>query len=298
MTWYVGGRHPAPGRHGHRHRALGALPHPRGPAPGGREPPPGRDRQPGRDRRRRQPDRGRPAAPGVARRWSRSSSPRGGSTARPRPRAPALQHRGPRRLDRQRHVRHRHHDRGRHRAPPHHRGDRRDRLHRGQPPAHVRGRGDGPPLRLPGPHGRDRHRRELGAHPGEPARRGRLGGDDVRAPPHRPRGGAPRLHRHRGRGRARPPRQARSPPSTSAGSLQERLGEDVRDHDPRPRPAGRRPERLRPLHEHAARPRRGRGAPLLAARRRAPAHRDEGQPGHPPAPHGVRRARRARWPSA
>ncbi len=137
-------------------------------------------------------------------------------------RSPA-QHRRARRLDRQRHGGHRHHDRRRHGAAPHHRGDRRDRLHRGQPPAHLRGRGDGPPLRLPGADGRHRHRREHGADPREPARRGRLGRADGRAPAQRARGRAPRLDRDRGRGRARPPRQpdqrrARAPGARASGS--------------------------------------------------------------------------------
>ena len=60
----------------------------------------------------------------------------------------------PRRLDRQRHVRHRHDDRCRHRAAPHRRGGRRHPEHGVEPPAHVRHRGDGPPLRLPGADGR------------------------------------------------------------------------------------------------------------------------------------------------
>ena len=197
----------------------------------------GGHRQPGGDRRRRKPHRRRPAETGVAgarrgaRRLRRGGRRHGGAGA-------ALQHRGPRRHDRQRHGGHRHHDRRRHGAAPDHGGDRRDRLHRREPPAHVRGRGHGPPLRLPGPDGRDRRRSELGAHPGEPARRGRLGGDDVRAPPHRPPGRPPRLDRGRGRGRARPLRQPdhrRARPEGPAGAPQRGRAR----HDPRPRPAGR-----------------------------------------------------------
>ena len=47
--------------------------------------------------------------------------------------------------------------------------------HRGQPPAQLRRRGDGPALRLPRADERDRRRRRLRVHPGEPARPG-LGG--------------------------------------------------------------------------------------------------------------------------
>ena len=146
--------------------------------------------------------------------------------------------------------------------------------HRRQPPAHLRGRGDGPPLRLPGADGRDRDRGELGAHPGKPARRGRLGGDDVRAPPHRPPGRPPRLAswswpRARATGTASPitAEHVREGPGGAAQRGRAR-------HHPGPRPARRRAERVRPLHEHAAGPRGGRGAALLGPRQRAPAHRD------------------------
>ena len=85
--------------------------------------------------------------------------------------------------------------------------------------------------------------------------------------------GPPRLDRHRGRGGARPPRQPdhrRARPQGPAGAAQRgRPG-----HDPRPRPARRRAERLRPLHEHAARPRRGRGA--ARPRRRAASRSSSG----------------------
>jgi hypothetical protein len=282
----LGGRHPPHGRHGDRHRPVGPLPHARGPTPGRRELPEGRHRQPGRDRRRRQPERRRRPPPGV-------EGPRGGARRdrgrRPRDRGEGdpVQHRRPRRLHRQRHVRHRHHDRRRHRAPPDHGGGRRHRLHGRQPPAHLRRRGDGPQLRVPLAHGRDRHRRELGPHPREPPGRGRLGSHDVRAAPHRTPGWAAGLDRDRGRGRPGPPREpdhrrarpqgpARAPPRGRP------------DHDPRPRPARGGAERLRSVHEHAARVRRGRGAPLLASGPRAAAHRLEGQPGHPPAAHAVR----------
>ena len=202
-----------------RHRALGRVPHPRGAAGGGRELPEGRHRQPGGDRRRRQPERRRRAAPGVACAGGRAGRRRRASTRRPPRRRPRFSivglvgsidndmsgtditigadtalHRITEAIDA-------------------HRLDGR------QPPAHVRGRGDGPPLRLPRADGRDRHRRELRADPREPARRRRLGSDDVRAAAHRPPGRPARQHRDRGRGRARPPRQARSRPSTCAQVL-------------------------------------------------------------------------------
>ena len=221
----LGRRHPPHGRHRHRHRALGPLPHARGPADGGGELPQGRHRQPRGDRRRRKPHRRRHPAAGVAGARSRSWPPRGavdGATAaQARPfsivglagtidndmagtditiGADTALHRITEAID-------------------------AIASHRRQPPAHVRGRGHGPPLRLPGADGRDRHRGELRAHPGEPARRGRLGGDDVRAPPHRPPGRPPRLDRGRGRGRARPPREPdhrRARPQGPAGAARTR----------------------------------------------------------------------------
>ena len=96
--------------------------------------------------------------------------------------------RGPRRVHRQRPRRHRHDHRRRHRPAPDHRGHRRHREHRREPPAHLRGRGHGPQLRLPGADGRHRHRGRLGPLPeARPTRR--LGGDDVRAAGSRPRAG-------------------------------------------------------------------------------------------------------------
>ena len=56
---------------------------------------------------------------------------------------------------------------------------RRPGQHRGQPPAQLRGRGDGPALRLPGADGGRRRRLRLRVDPGEPAGPG-LGGPDVR----------------------------------------------------------------------------------------------------------------------
>ena len=134
--------------------------------------------------------------------------------------APAPHGRRPGRLDRQRRVRHRHDDRRRHRAAPDHRGDRRHQQHRVEPPAHVRGRGDGAPLRLPGPDERDRHRRRLAVHPRAAAGERRLGGRDGGGPQGRPRGGPPRRHRHRRRRRHRPARAAdheRAPPRRPRG---------------------------------------------------------------------------------
>ena len=64
--------------------------------------------------------------------------------------APRADHRRDRRLDRQRHGRHGQDDRRRHRDAPDPRGDRRTGLHGLQPSALLRGRGDGPALRLPG----------------------------------------------------------------------------------------------------------------------------------------------------
>ena len=234
--------------------------------------PAGRHRQPRGDRRRRQPQRRRRAASGVAlaRRRARGRGPHRRSD---RGEGHGVQHRRPRGLDRQRHVRHRHHDRRRHRAPPDHRGGGRDRLHRGQPPAHVRDRGHGPPLRLPRADGRDRHRRELGAHPREPAGRRRLGSDDVRAAAQRPRGRPPRQHRDRGRGRDRPPRQPhhrRERAPHAAGAAPRGRAR----HDPRPRAARRGAVRLRPLHEHAPRLRRRRAS--SSPRRPAPSRSSSG----------------------
>ena len=75
------------------------------------------------------------------------------------------------RLDRQRHVRHRHDHRRRHRAAPHRRGAGRHAQHRVQPSAHLRRRGDGPALRLPGVDGVAGQRGELADDPGAAARR-------------------------------------------------------------------------------------------------------------------------------
>ena len=164
----------------------------------------------------------------------------GGRRSPPRPDV-----RRPGRLDRQRPGRHRLHHRRRFRAAPHHRGDRRAGQHRGQPPALLRGRGDGPPLRLPGPDGGGRRRLRLRPDPGAPARGG-LGGHHVRGAAAGPRQRPPR--HHGGGRRGRPGALWRAdhlgPGARRAGGAARR---GRPGDDPRPRAARRLAERLRPL---------------------------------------------------
>ena len=87
--------------------------------------------------------------------------------------------------------------------------------------AHVHRRGDGPPLRLPRPDGRDRHRRRRPVHPGMPARVGQLGDGPGRHAEGRPRRRAPRLHR-RASPKARPTDRA-SPITARARAAGARL---------------------------------------------------------------------------
>ena len=177
-----------------------------------------------------------------------------------RRRAPPPPHGGrPRRVDRQRRVRHRHDDRRRHGAPPDHRGDRRHQQHRVQPPADVRRRGDGPALRLPRADGRHRDGRRLGVHPRAPAGDRRLGGRDGGGAQGRARGRAARRHRRRGRRRHRSAGAAdhQRAPAGGAGGRAGRIGAA---HRARARPARRRAERVRPQPRHDHGPRGGRGA--------------------------------------
>ena len=109
--------------------------------------------------------------------------------------------------DRQRHGRHRQDDRRRLRDAPHHRGHRRPGLHRLEPPALVRRRGDGPALRLPRGDVRDRRWGGLRPHPRGPARP-RVAGRPGRAAGGGPGRGAPGQPRDRGRGRVRRGRPA------------------------------------------------------------------------------------------
>ena len=207
-------QHPEPRRHRDRHRPLAGVPGARGPAPRGRAPPAAGHRPAGRDRRRRQPVRGGPAAPGMAVAARRAAGRRHDRPGDRRP-APGADDRRPGRLDRQRHDRHRHDHRGRLGAAPHRRGHRRDRFHRGEPSAQLRGRGDGPALRLPGADERHRRRRRLRADPRVAAGPG-LGAGPVRAPQERPRGRPAQQHRHRRRGRARLRQPADQQRATSA----------------------------------------------------------------------------------
>ena len=107
-------------------------------------------------------------------------------------------------VDRQRPVRHRHEHRRGYGAAHHRRGGRQAQIHGRLAPAHLRRRGDGPALRLPGADGRGGDRRRLGVDPGR-------GDGRPLALPHgrgaqtRP-GGGPASRRHPLR-RRRPPQR-------------------------------------------------------------------------------------------
>ena len=147
----------------HRHRPIEGVPHPgRAPARGRAEPGGPRHRRAGRDRRRRQPDRRQPVPARNGRSCSAELVDAGELPPEAADGAPVPAARRAGRLDRQRHVRHRHDDRRRHRAAPDRRGAGCPAQHRLQPPAHLRRRGDGPALRLPGADGIAGHRGELG----------------------------------------------------------------------------------------------------------------------------------------
>ena len=123
------------------------------------------------------------------------------------------------RLDRQRHVRHRHDDRRRHRPAPHRRGDGCLAQHRIQPPADLRRRGDGPALRLSRADGVAGHGGELGDDPGAAAD-ARTGQQEMcQAVEGRPGQRPPAERGHRRRGRAGPRRQPdhRPPDQDAAG---------------------------------------------------------------------------------
>ena len=127
------------------------------------------------------------------------------------------------RLDRQRHDRHRHDDRRRHCPAPHRRGPRCDRQHRKQPPAHLRRRGHGTPLRLPRPDGGAGFGRELGVHPGEAAGEGRVAPGDVCG--HAGRAGRAATQPGAGRRRARETStETRSPSPSMPSEWEQRRG--------------------------------------------------------------------------
>ncbi len=208
-------RHPAARRDGDRHRALRRFPHPRRAAQGRFQPRHLRDRRAGGHRRRREPDRRQPLPAGMD--FAPCGSGQGGQDQRGNRQAASVpdDHRAGR-IDRQRFLRDRHDDRRRHRPAPHRRGGRRHLFHRHQPPAHVRRRGDGPPLRVSRADERARLRRRLGADPGKPAGRGALGRRDVRGAPGRPDSRPARQHRDRRRGRAPTATANRSTAPTSS----------------------------------------------------------------------------------
>ena len=108
-----------------------------------------------------------PPARGVAVAGRGARRPRGRRPGDRRPASGADDRRAGR-LDRQRHARHRPDRRGGLGAAPDHRGARRDQLDSAEPPALLRGRGDGPQLRLPGPDERARRQRGLRTDPGGP----------------------------------------------------------------------------------------------------------------------------------
>ena len=279
-------RHPEPRRHRDRHRPLGGVPRARGPAPGRPAPPAAGHRPAGRDRRRRQPVRGGPAPPGMAVAALRAAGrrhDRPGDRRAP----PGADDRRPGRVDRQRHARHRHDHRGRLGAAPHRRGRRRDRLHRGEPSAQLRGRGDGPALWLPGADGRHRRARRLRADPRVAAGAG-LGAGAVRDHQERPRGRPAPQHRHRRRGRPRL-RQPADHQRVRAPAARGAAGRGRPADHSRARPARRRAQRLRPVDELHPRARGRRGGPGRHAAERPAADRAPGQPGGQGAPDGVRR---------
>ena len=183
----------------------------------------------------------------------------------------------PGRLDRQRHVRHRHDDRRRHRAAPHRRGDGRPAQHRIQPSAHLRRRGDGPALRLPRPDVLARHRGELAADPGATADGG-LGAADV--PGHQ---GGPAIGRRQSVVIVAEGAQDRDGNPITADQVRTLLEERTRrgrpDHHPGPRAAWRRAERLRQIPGDAARPRRRRTTAHRRPEGAAPTDRAAGKPG-------------------
>ncbi len=186
-------------------------------------------------------------------------------------------HRRHRRLDRQRHGRHRQDDRRGQRDAPHPRSHRRAGVHRGQPPAVLRGRGDGPALRLPDRDVRHRRRRGLPVHPRD-APGPRLGGPAGRAAASRAGRGAPGEPRARGRGR---PRRVGEPGDRPDGGRRHQ-GARRRGHpgdDPGPCPARRLAERLRPLDAHPDGARRRHRRAGVPTRSDLSAHRHQAQPG-------------------
>ena len=150
-------------------------------------------------------------------------------------------------------------DRRGHRAAPHRRGARRHRQHGVEPSAHLRRRGDGPPLRLPGADGGAGVRGELGVHPGAATRDRRVAHGDVRGDAGRPGERAatqPRAGRRGGAGPRRKPDHRRG----GCGGPGARARRGRPGDDPRARPARRGAQRVRPLPVHAARARRRRTA--------------------------------------
>ena len=197
---------------------------------------------------------------------------------------------------RQRHQRHRPHLRLRHRGRRRDRGDRPAQDHRGVPPAGDGRRGDGPARRLDRPGGRHGRRRARHLRARAPLRPRRPGEDGRGAL--RPRQEVRRHLRRRGRppGRRTPWTTASARSTSSATSASHGIGTTLAREletparqggppgHPRPRPARRRPHRLRP----------GAGHPLRLARRGG---RPQGRlrPHDGPARH--RHRRWSRWPT-
>ena len=158
--------------------------------------------------------------------------------------------------------------------------------HRAEPPAHLRGRGDGPQLRLPGPDERARRQRGLRADPGMAPGPG-LGGPPVQGPQGRAGRRAAQQHRDRRGGRARRGQQAdhqrlRAPAARGTA----RRGHPG-DH-PRARAARRNPQRVRPVHELDGGAHRGPRGARRDGGQHAAAGGDAGQPGRHGTVDGVR----------
>ena len=126
-----------------------------------------------------------------------------------------------------------------------------------EPSAQLRGRGDGPALRLPGADERHRRPRRLRADPRVAAGPG-LGAGPVRDHQERPRGRPAPQHRDRRRGRPRL-RQPADHQRVRAPGARGAAGRGRPADHPRARAARRRAQRLRPvdeLHPRATRPSR------------------------------------------